>query len=137
MGWNFAHVGNLATKYKTILQLRQEPVYYKSTLTYHEELIDEFIEEIRAAIDSEPVNALVVADVDGPKVARDSTNGRRLDTAALRETLTNLVVNGTGDTALLREGWFMITFPQDAHMPCIAPDEPQPLGKMIAKIRVK
>lgn len=103
LGWNFAHVGNLATKYKTILQLRQEPVYYKSTLTYHEELIDEFIEEIRAAIDSEPVNALVVADVGGPKVARDSTNGRRLDTAALRENLTNLVVNGTGDTALTVE----------------------------------
>ena len=62
------------------------------------------------------------------KMMRETAYDEEKDTATL---------SGTGDTALLREGWFMITFPQDAHMPCIAPDEPQPLGKMIAKIRVK
>ncbi len=46
-------------------------------------------------------------------------------------------VEGGGDTALLTRGYFMITFPQDAHMPCIAPGAPAPLGKMIAKIRMK
>lgn len=45
-------------------------------------------------------------------------------------------LKGEGDTALLTRGYFMITFPQDAHMPCIAPSDPAPLGKMIAKIKV-
>lgn len=46
-------------------------------------------------------------------------------------------VEGKGDKITLKQGYFMITLPQDAHMPCIAPADPAPLGKMIAKIKVK
>lgn len=45
-------------------------------------------------------------------------------------------VEGTGDLVLLRPGYFLIALPQDAHMPCVAPAAPAPLGKMIAKIRI-
>ena len=60
----------------------------------------------------------------------------------MRETGYNaekdlVTVEGTGDTVLLRKGYFIITLPQDAHMPCIAPGECRPLGKMIAKIRME
>ena len=48
-----------------------------------------------------------------------------------------IAVEGKGDVVLLRKGYFMITLPQDAHMPCIAPGELKPLGKMIAKIPMK
>lgn len=47
-----------------------------------------------------------------------------------------VVLEGEGDELLLTPGYFMITLPQDAHMPCIAPGEPAPIGKMIAKIKV-
>lgn len=45
-------------------------------------------------------------------------------------------LEGSGEKLTLVPGYFMITLPQDAHMPCIAPAEPAPIGKMIAKIKV-
>ncbi len=45
-------------------------------------------------------------------------------------------LEGTGDLITLHPGYFMITFPQDAHMPCVAGAEPEEIGKMIAKIKV-
>ena len=45
-------------------------------------------------------------------------------------------LEGTGDLVTLRKGYFMITFPEDAHMPCVCLDEPAELGKMIAKIKM-
>lgn len=61
--------------------------------------------------------------------------------ASLKETSYDpqsdvAVLEGKGDNVTLRPGYFMITFPQDAHMPCIAPEEPAPIGKMIAKINL-
>lgn len=46
-------------------------------------------------------------------------------------------LQGEGDVLTLERGYFMITLPQDAHMPCICKDEPVELGKMIAKIKIK
>ena len=46
-------------------------------------------------------------------------------------------LEGNGQLVTLKQGEFMITFLEDAHMPCIAPGDPAPLGKMIAKIRMK
>ena len=45
-------------------------------------------------------------------------------------------LTGQGDLVTLEPGYFMITLPDDAHMPCVCVDEPAPLGKMIAKIKV-
>lgn len=44
-------------------------------------------------------------------------------------------LEGEGDVLTLEKGDFMITFPQDAHMPCICKEKPVKLGKMIAKIK--
>ena len=44
-------------------------------------------------------------------------------------------LEGTGDVLTLEKGDFMITFTQDAHMPCICKENPVNLGKMIAKIK--
>ncbi len=41
------------------------------------------------------------------------------------------------DFVTLRPGTFLIVYPEDAHMPCIAADEPAPIGKMIAKMAAK
>lgn len=46
------------------------------------------------------------------------------------------LLEGAGDKLTLTPGYFMITLPQDAHMPCITPASPAPIGKMIAKIKV-
>lgn len=46
------------------------------------------------------------------------------------------LLEGQGDLVTLEQGYFMITFPDDAHMPCVCVGEPEPLGKMIAKIKL-
>lgn len=44
-------------------------------------------------------------------------------------------LKGEGDWVTLRPGYFMITLPDDAHMPCVCVDVPEQLGKMIAKVK--
>lgn len=63
------------------------------------------------------------------------------DAALLRELSYDpasdaAALEGSGDALTMRAGYFMITFPRDAHMPCIAAGEPEAIGKMIAKIKV-
>lgn len=43
---------------------------------------------------------------------------------------------GPSDPITLAEGYFMITFPEDAHMPCITIGQPQELTKLIAKVQL-
>lgn len=46
------------------------------------------------------------------------------------------LLEGEGDLVTLEKGYFMITLADDAHMPCVCSQEPAPLGKMIAKIKL-
>lgn len=45
-------------------------------------------------------------------------------------------LEGKGDLITLKPGYFMITLPDDAHLPCICDEKPAPLGKMIAKVKL-
>lgn len=47
-----------------------------------------------------------------------------------------MLLSGEGDIITLLPGYFMITLPDDAHMPCVCVDKCEPLGKMIAKIKI-
>lgn len=43
---------------------------------------------------------------------------------------------GEGDFVTVPAGWFVILFPEDAHMPCTALDKPAPVTKVVVKVRV-
>jgi YhcH/YjgK/YiaL family protein len=43
---------------------------------------------------------------------------------------------GHGDFMTMTAGTFAIFAPQDAHMPCIAIQEPQQVKKVVVKVRV-
>lgn len=47
-----------------------------------------------------------------------------------------IYLEGTGANIHLGKGDFMITFPQDAHMPCIVHDTAKICNKLIVKIRI-
>jgi len=47
-----------------------------------------------------------------------------------------IMLDGEGTNILLNPGDFMITFPDDAHMPCIAKDQPVFCAKLVAKIEL-
>ena len=63
------------------------------------------------------------------------------DIAGLRETGWDEAADagsceGPCSLVTLEEGMFMITFPEDAHMPCVEAGGPAPLEKLIVKVRV-
>jgi YhcH/YjgK/YiaL family protein len=47
-----------------------------------------------------------------------------------------LLLEGQGNFLTVPTGTFAIFAPQDAHMPCIAVDNPQPVIKVVVKVRV-
>ena len=47
-----------------------------------------------------------------------------------------LKAEGTGQFLELRAGSFIVLFPQDAHMPSVAIDRPQPMKKVVVKVRL-
>ena len=46
------------------------------------------------------------------------------------------MLQGETDFVTLFAGMFAIVFPEDAHIPCLAIDEPQPIKKVVIKIRM-
>ena len=47
-----------------------------------------------------------------------------------------VMLKGEGDFFVLRPGRFAIFGPEDAHMPCLALTAPQPVKKVVVKVRV-
>lgn len=61
---------------------------------------------------------------------------KRLKLVNYNEEKDAAFLEGEGDCITMLPGYFMITLPDDAHMPCICVERPEPLGKMIAKIKI-
>jgi YhcH/YjgK/YiaL family protein len=47
-----------------------------------------------------------------------------------------LHLSGEGDSVTLPSGSFMLLWPGDGHMPCLAVDKPEPIKKVVVKIAV-
>jgi biofilm protein TabA len=60
----------------------------------------------------------------------------RLAPDAYDETKDFLRLSGEGDSVTLPEGSFMLLWPGDGHMPCLAVGEPEPIKKVVVKIAV-
>ena len=100
LAWNMGHYGSLSSRCDAILAMRDNAYSFISDLNYDQAKLDNYIEEIRLAIDVEPVDAEVVLDVDAPRILTESSNGRALDVEATREAILALLLTGTGETAL-------------------------------------
>jgi YhcH/YjgK/YiaL family protein len=57
-------------------------------------------------------------------------------TEPYNETKDVAFYSGDGDFVTVPAGSFVILFPEDAHMPCIAVDKPSPVTKVVVKVRV-
>ncbi len=62
---------------------------------------------------------------------------RALKPGQYDESRDFLPLEGTGEFALMREGTFVILGPEDAHMPGMAVDTPQPVRKVVVKVKVQ
>ena len=59
-----------------------------------------------------------------------------METVEYNETKDVAVLKGEGAMMLTRAGSFGIYFPQDAHQPCMAVDQPMKVKKAVVKVRV-
>ena len=60
----------------------------------------------------------------------------RLTPGAYDETKDFWRLSGEGDSVTLPGGSFMLLWPTDGHMPCLAVDKPEPIKKVVIKIAV-
>jgi len=47
-----------------------------------------------------------------------------------------LLLEGDGSYLVVKEGCFVVFFPEDAHMPALAVTQPEKVKKVIVKVRV-
>ena len=92
--WNIGHTGSVFSRQQQVLQLRENPIKIDSSLVYDAAKLEAFIAQIQSEIDTEPVDAMVMLDVDGPKVYGESSTGLALDAEALRQTLVARMESG-------------------------------------------
>ena len=59
-----------------------------------------------------------------------------LTPGAYDEAKDFLRLSGEGDSITLPSGSFMLLWPTDGHMPCLAVDRPEPIKKVVVKIAV-
>lgn len=98
--WNLGHIGSVFERKRDIQMIAESPIHISLSPTYDVERIDAFIAQISAAIDLEPVDAVVVADVDQPTVLTESRTGLKVNQDQLRDQIITLITTDQADTAI-------------------------------------
>lgn len=98
--WNLGHVGSLFERKRNIERIAETPIYITAEATYDASLIEAFIDQISAAIDIEPVDAVVISDAEQPVVLTESKTGLRVNRDQLRDQIITLITTDQADTAL-------------------------------------
>ena len=95
LAWNFGHTGNFFQRKSQADYLKDHTVVFNSELKYDEATLDEFVAKIKNEIDVAPVNATVTVDKDEKLTVSQSSDGKALDGAALKEALVKVIVEGS------------------------------------------
>jgi len=98
--WNFGHVGSVFERKRSIQMVAETPVHITAEATYDDSLIESFIDGICAAIDVEPVDAVVVSDAEQPVVLTESRTGLKVNRDQFKEQIIDLITAEQIDTAI-------------------------------------
>ena len=87
--WQAGREGGMVSRFLAMLRLREEPMIATPVLAYSMDAADALLEEIRAQVECEPVNATVAFAPGNSEPFRytDEKDGWVLDTAPLREAV--------------------------------------------------
>ena len=96
--WNYGHVGSISYRKSQIKALSRDGYHFESDITYDEAVIDSLIAEMSAAINVDPIDAVVAAEVDGPRVIQESQTGYHLEEEDTRELMRELLLYGSEET---------------------------------------
>ena len=98
--WNIGHVGNIFDRSASIRSLKRNPIYLTATLSYSEDLIDTYVDEMYNQLYVAPTDATVAADLDTPYLASKSSKGQELDKDTARAQIISLIETGDGGSVL-------------------------------------
>ncbi len=98
--WNIGHVGNIFDRSSSILSLRHNPIYLTAPVSYNEEQVDGFVDQIYNALYIPPRDATVVANLTSPELAEGSAEGQELDRETARAQIVSLLETGEGGDVL-------------------------------------
>jgi YhcH/YjgK/YiaL family protein len=80
------------------------------------------------------------ADIQLLLAGREKIGYAPLDSMKVTETYNAakdiLFLTGEGEYVSLRPGTFAVFFPHDAHQPCMATGTPQPVKKVVVKVKI-
>ena len=93
--WNFGRVGRISSRKQLVKSLNDQPYSFESDITYDEAKVQAFIDTMSAAIDKEPVDAVVAAEVSGPRVVVESEEGVSLLQDDTLDLLKELLIYGS------------------------------------------
>jgi len=94
LAWNLGHYGSIGDRVDQIQSMDEEEYAFISEMDYDEFELDRYVYSLSAEIDTDPVDAQVVLDVDGPKILTESQDGYRLDVDHARATILNMLLTG-------------------------------------------
>ena len=77
-----------------VASLEGNPVDWPLTLTYNEDALNTFLQEIKRAVDREPVNATITIDGSEKPQITESASGLSLDTDKLRQQISDCILRG-------------------------------------------
>ena len=98
--WNLGHVGNIFQRKSRLEALAVSPIDLSPTITYDEDLLNAFIDQICSEIDVDAVDAVVVPDVTAPVVITESQMGLKVNRDQFLQQLIDLIEGDDGDTAI-------------------------------------
>lgn len=110
LAWNFGHTGGYWQRREQMQYLKSTPMYFDAEVHYDEAKLDQYIEEIRAQIDTDAVDSTTVMDENaGEFVVVRSKEGRKLNTTGLKAALIDAIEYGTNPVINLSEQGYVET----------------------------
>jgi len=100
LAWNLGHVGSRADRKQVADNLKAAPAQFNSEITYDEEALEGFVDELYDAVYQAPVDAEVAVTGTRPEIITASKNGVELDRERTQDNLVALIETGEGSTAL-------------------------------------
>ena len=98
--WNLGHVGDKAARRQVIEGLKTVPMDCSAELSYDQEKLEAFIDDIAVQVGKEPINAEVTLTDEKPVITRASETGLALDKEEAKANLESLITTGQGETTL-------------------------------------
>lgn len=100
LAWNLGHVGSREDRRQAAQALQDTPARFNSKLSYDDDALEAFVDDLYDQIYVAPVDAEVAVTETRPEIITASKNGVELDRERTHDNLVALIETGEGSTEL-------------------------------------